>query len=407
MTDATPHYAELILLTGVVVAVAVLIQSALERSALPPLVGFLAFSLGLRLLSEHMTMPSEWPDILLFFSKIGLVTLLFRIGLESDLAALFRELGPAAKVGLVNVLGSLAVGFATCYWLLSLHLAASLAVGVAFAATSVGVSVSLWRDAGALRSPNGALLVDVAELDDMAAIFLMALLFSLLPVAELGQGAGSLITSICATTGMFLVQFMAFAAACFFFSKYLADPLTNFLTTHERTPHPVLIVSGLGMVIASLAGMLGFSLAIGAFLGGLAFSRESGSLDIQHGFVPLYELFSPFFFIGVGYELDPAVLFSAVGLGLLFFVMSVLAKVVTTGVPACLLRGPAAGLLIGVSVVPRAEITLVAAHKSAQISKHVTPDIYAALVFTSAATCLVAAMAVRSLLQRWPQQEAT
>ncbi|MFZ7110278.1 MAG: cation:proton antiporter [Desulfatiglandales bacterium] len=60
----------------------------------------------------------------------------------------------------------------------------SLIVTTALTATSVGISFSVWEDEGALQSSNGELLIDIAELDDISAVVLMALLFSILPLLQ-------------------------------------------------------------------------------------------------------------------------------------------------------------------------------------------------------------------------------
>lgn len=109
---------------------------------------------------------------------MGIVFLLFRVGLESELRKLVENLRDATLVWLADIAASGALGFVFAHHLLGLALVPSLFVAVAMTATSVGVSVAVWREEGALDSRRGQLLLDVAELDDVSDVVLMALLLA-------------------------------------------------------------------------------------------------------------------------------------------------------------------------------------------------------------------------------------
>ncbi len=84
----------------------------------------------------------------------------------------------------MNIVITDLAGFMVSFWLLWLAIIPSLFIAVAFTATSVGVSVGVWQEANAIKSVNGQLLVDVAEMDDISGIILMALLFSVAPLIK-------------------------------------------------------------------------------------------------------------------------------------------------------------------------------------------------------------------------------
>ena len=180
------------------------------------------------------------------------------------------------------------LGFAVSFWLLHLALIPSLFVAVALTATSVGVAVNVWQEAGKLHSSDGELLIDVAELDDISAVVLMALLITLAPLFHNGQ-TGNLLSISLGTTLFFLLKGVAFAGLCYFFAHYIEAPLTRFFERLERPPDPMLTVTGIGMMFAALAGFLGFSVAIGAFFAGLVFSRDPHALAMERSFETLYE----------------------------------------------------------------------------------------------------------------------
>lgn len=81
------------------------------------------------------------------------------------------------------------LGFLSAHYLLALPLAPALITATALTATSISVAVPVWEQAGRLGTDDGALTVDVAELDDVSGILAMALLFAVIPVLESGNGA--------------------------------------------------------------------------------------------------------------------------------------------------------------------------------------------------------------------------
>ena len=106
--------------------------------------------------------------------SFGIVFLLFRVGLESNVRKLLENLRGATVVWIADVTASGSLGFVVARYALGLELVPSLFVAVAMTVTSVGVAVAVWREEGALDTKRGQLLIDVAELDDISGIVLMA-----------------------------------------------------------------------------------------------------------------------------------------------------------------------------------------------------------------------------------------
>jgi Kef-type K+ transport system membrane component KefB len=393
------NYPLVILMVGSVVFLVMLIKSGLDRTSVPSLVGFLILGFFIRLADDYLgffTIGCE--EIFGFLAQIGLFTLLFRVGLESNLRGLLGQLRRASVIWIANVIITGLIGFATAFYMLNYHWVASLVIATAFTATSVGISVAVWEESGMLNTPRGELLVDVAEMDDISAVVLMAMLFAVLPSLKSGSPPDWL-PVISSVLGLFLIKLIGFGTLCFLFSRYAEKGLTHFFRDLESPPDPMLVVVAIGLMIAALAEMLGFSLAIGAFFAGLVFSRDPDSVKIESSFLPLYELLSPFFFIGIGLALDPAVMDTALGMGGILLVMAILGKLIANGVPVFLMGGIAGALLIGASMVPRAEIAMVIMHKGLSLGEWAIPShAYAAMVVVSAATCILSPPVVRSLL---------
>ncbi|MFP4421973.1 MAG: cation:proton antiporter [Desulfococcaceae bacterium] len=404
------NYPFLILLTGGLMVLTVLLRAALDRTPVPPLVGFLLIGLFLRWLDERTGLSHPGTEeVLGFLGKIGVILLLFKIGLESDLQGLMSQLRRASMVWCCNVLASGLLGFAAAFRLLNLAMIPSLVVATAMTATSVGISIAVWERAEAAQSENGEFLIDVAELDDISAVVLMALLFALLPQLreaglESGMMSGDLLATVGKTAGLFFLRIVAFGMLCYLFSRYVERHVTEWIQSVTTRPTLMILVISIGLIFAAAAGLLKFSLAIGAFFAGLVFSRDPRCVKEEAAILPLYEMFTPFFFIGIGLELEPAALGDALWLGGALTAVAIGTKLLANVVPVYFIRGFQGATLIGISMVPRAEITMIIMQKGAALGDWAAPpSVFAAMVLVCAVTCLAAPVAVQSLLRRWPQ----
>jgi Kef-type K+ transport system membrane component KefB len=394
----------LILIIGIVIVLALLIKAGLQRVGIPALVGYISLGILLHYCDQRFQLFSAGErEVLEFLADIGIISLLFRVGIESNLEDLIRQLRSASIVWFGDFFLSGLLGFTTAYYLLELDLISSFFIGTAMTATSVGVSASLWRDAQAIRSENGEMMLDIAEMDDISAVIAMALLFSIVPVLQTSPDA-PLLPILVKTAGIFCLKAMIFGTVCFVFSRYAEEPITRFFQRIEAPPDPTIMVSGIGVITASIAGLLGFSVAIGAFFAGLVFSRDPDALKIDASFDAFYETFVPFFFIGIGLSVDLSVILTALRLGLILLVVAVLGKIIGVGAPVFLMNGWPSAVLLGVSMVPRAEIAMIVMQRGLQMGEGIiSTHIFGSMVVVSMATTLVVPFILQSLLRRWPQ----
>jgi Kef-type K+ transport system membrane component KefB len=390
-----------IALIGAVMVLSIVLRRGLERFHLPAMAGFIVLGLALSAADRSFGFltPAMREDFDLL-SRLGLVVLLFKVGLESDLGLLLRQLRNAAIVWVPDVGVSTALAGGVMALVAGYDLLAALYAAVAFSATSIGVSTAVWEQAGRLRTSEASLLLDVAELDDVSAVVLMSLLFAVAPL--LGQSAdGGLWSQVAVTIGWQLALLVAFCLGCLGFSRYAEVRLTGWFKKLDESLGPVVFATGTALLIAAVADMLGFSLAIGALFAGLAFSRDPVEGEIDHAFSHIFALLSPFFFVGIGLAVDISVLGGAFGLGALLLLVAVLGKLLGAGVSAGLLTSHRAGLLIGFSMIPRAEIFLIVMLHGVTMQPQAVPQpLYAAAVFTSLATCILGPLAVQWLMRR-------
>lgn len=391
----------LVLLVGTTIIVSILIKAGLERIGVPPLVGYLLLGVTVGLINSqvYFLAPSV-KEVYAFLAELGIISLLFRVGLESNLSGLIRQLPRASFILLGNLACSGILGFLAASKLLNLELIPSLFISIALMATSVGISVNVWQEAKALNTDNGELLIDIAEMDDIAAIALMSLFFAMIPVLN-GDVEANILPVFVQTIVPFLLKVTIFATFCLILFRYLEKPMTRWFEKLEPAPDPMLMVAGTAFIIAALAGLMGFSVAVGAFFAGLAFCRDPDAVNFDASFATLYDFFVPFFFIYIGLQLEIKSFDTSLSLVLVLLTVAVLGKVIGTGLPAMLTTDRGSALLLSISMIPRAEIAMVIMERGRQLGDWaVPPQIFTSMIIVSAITCTVSPLFLRPLLQK-------
>ena len=392
----------IVLLIGVTIVLTILFKACLERVGIPALIGYLLLGFLMKVADVRGLLVSEAvQSVYGVLAELGIICLLFRVGLESNLAGLVRQLPRASVLLLGNLVFSSCLSFVAAYFFLQLPPIPSLFISTALTATSVGISVGVWQEAKALNSDNGELLLDLAEMDDLAAIALMSLLLSMLPVLN-GEVEVNFLPVLAQTIIPFVLKVILFGTFCLVFFRYLEQPMTRFFEKIEPDPDPMLTVAGIGFIIAALAGFLGFSVAVGAFFAGLVFCHDPDAVILDTSFSTLYELFVPFFFLNIGLQIDPQVLTSSFGLATVLLIVAVLGKIIGTGAPALLSVGWPSAALLSISMIPRAEIVMVIMQQGQQLGDWaVSSKVFAAMTMVSIATCILSPLLLRPLLRRY------
>jgi len=375
------------LLTGLLLLLSLLLRLTVPERFVPHFVLYLLIGIGLATLDREFAVFGPFVhDGLGFLAEIGIIILLFRVGMTSDIQGLREQLPRASWVWLGNVAISAVFGYVAARYLLGLDWLTSTVIAVALVATSVGVTVSIWEHEGLLKTRQGETLLDVAELDDLTSIILLTLLFALLPNIR-GEG-GFTLTALGAETAWILLKLALFVGALFVFSLKLEPRITRFLRARESPQELTVFVAATGIIIAGIAEMLGLSAAIGAFFAGLAVGRDAELVRRAVALPTLLNFFTPFFFIGVGLQMTAswADIFTVTTLVLL--VAAILGKFIGAALPAYFTFGAMGAVCLGVSMIPRAEIALVVMQKALQ-QGIVSDAIFSSLVIVAAITTLM------------------
>ena len=129
---------------------------------------------------------------------------------------------------------------------------------------------------------------------------------------------------------------------------------------------------------------------------GLAFSRDPEAVHTGARFAYFYEFFTPFFFVQIGMQLNPSAIFGAIDMGILFFLVAALGKFIGVAGVAIMLMKKSDAMLLGVSMIPRAEIALVVMYQASAIDQSIGSDeVFAAMVIVSLATCILSPIFLR------------
>ena len=352
-----------LLLTLAIILVGAKLAGVLaEKVGQPAVLGELlaGILLGSSVLGWLPPLGTDGYVILHFLAEIGVVLLLFEIGLETDLKAMFR-VGPAAlAVAAVGV--ALPFFFGFLFWAYGPHdqvpstvpvVVAAIFVGATLTATSVGITARVLSDLGQIASIEARIIIGAAVIDDVLGLVILSVVSAL-------AGGGVMTTGGMAKVFIVAVGFLVLAV---FIGSRVAPRLFDLI---ERIKgREILVVFGIAFcfLLAGAADQIGSALIIGAFAAGIILSDTAQYGVIEERVKPVVSLFTPIFFVVVGSSvdlrlLDPSrpgaggVLWAAFGLT----VLAVLGKIAAGwAAPWAKFRR----VVVGVGMIPRGEVGLI------------------------------------------------
>jgi len=330
--------------------------------------------------------PSE---VLEVFAELGVVFLLFWVGLETRLSEL-REVGrTAVLVGLLGVAlpltGGLGLGLAT-----GEDGATSLFLAAALVATSVGITSAVLIELGVLGTRASRTILGAAIVDDILAMILLAVAVGI--AAEGGVDAVGILVVVALALGF--VGFFALGGAKLMSSR------PQILHAPRFSESPLLPAVIICLGLAALSAQIGLAAIIGAFLAGMMVAETKEQHPIEDEVAPLYAFFPPFFFVFIGLEVDLGALADPDALALLAAVtaMAVVTKFVGAWLGAREL-GSRDALVVGVGMVPRGEVGIIVAGIG-RTTGVINDELFAVIVGMSILTTLAVPPIMRRLVAR-------
>ena len=249
-------------------------------------------------------------------AELGVLLLLFSLGLEFDLRKLRRVGGVAFLAAILEILLMIWLGYSVGR-LLGWGEMDSLFLGALLSISSTTIIVQVLMETGHLREQFAQIILGILIVEDIMAIIILVVLSSL-------ATAGT-ITFV--DVGWALLQVCAFMAAALAVGYLLIPRLIAFVAGFKRGEMLTVTVLGLAFGLAVLGGYFGFSIALGAFLMGAIVAEAEEAHQIVERIEPIREMFSAVFFVATGMLLDPKVLVDLWGGVLLITLITVLGKI--------------------------------------------------------------------------------
>ena len=309
-------------------------------------------------------------EVLHALAELGVLILLFEVGLESDLGELLRAGVQAALVALVGVAVPFAVGFGVMQALGHPPLLAVF-VGATLTATSVGVTARVLTDLGRLQDAAAKVVLGAAVVDDILGLLILAVVTGIAATGSVSATSVALLS----------VKAVLFLVAAILLGIRLAPPVVRWIGQMRGRGSLIVYPVVFAVALAAVADMMGLATIIGAFAAGLVLATSERREHIKERVKPIADLLVPIFFVTVGMKVNPGLLNpfapnAQFGIAILLAVVAIISKLVA-GL-AVYQRG-VRRWPVGVGMVPRGEVGLIFAGAGLAAGV-VAQDLYSALV---------------------------
>lgn len=322
-------------------------------------------------------------------ANIGLLTLLFVTGLESDLPELIKVGTQAATVAVTGVLLPLAIGAIALITLFDIPTLPALFAGAALTATSIGITAKVLQDLGRLQSQEGQIILGAAILDDILGIVVLAIALSLV---ETGSIEVSTIVSL-------LISSTALIVVAVLLNRYLCPLLTPIIEKLQN-PAGLMLVAVIFLNLMSFTAIgIGLEALLGAFAAGLVLGGMSIKNRLMELFEPFIYIYTTIFFVTIGASVDLTVLNPLVPenrqgliIAACLIAIAIFGKIVAGFVTFT--DKPINRLAIGVGMIPRGEVGLVFAGLGAATGV-LTESLDAAVIVMVIVTTIIAPLLLK------------
>jgi Kef-type K+ transport system membrane component KefB len=376
----------------IMLAAAKVMAELFERLRQPAVAGEIVAGILIGPSLINLAAPTEITSIL---AEIGVIFLLFNVGLETKPAAIFKVGKSAALVAVLGVVLPFIAG-----WLLMRAWGGtsveSLFVGTALVATSVGITARVLSAMKLLDAPTARIILGAAVIDDILGLLVLAV------VSSMAAGTVNYVEIL--TTAALAIGFTVFVAV-------VAAPVVT-----RVAPRADRLRSGHGMFIVGLVLCLGLSVAaafigvaaiIGSFLAGMAMAEASEDHPNMHRQINgVTEFLVPFFLVNIGMQLRLDVFRSpsVIMLCVLVTLVAVATKLFGCGLGAINL-GIKRAAQVGMGMVPRGEVGIIVAQIGLSLAV-IGPELYGVVLFMAVATTLIAPPFLKILYRSEPAAQA-
>ncbi len=262
-----------------------------------------------------------------FWAQIGIVVLLFSLGLEFSFKKLLNSGGSAIVTALIIITGMMCVGFAMGH-VLHFNNINSLFLGGMLSMSSTTIIIKAFTDMGLRQQKFASIVLAVLIVEDLFAVLMMVLLSSI-----------ALNNTVEGSELLFSVgKLVFFLVIWFLVGVYMLPSMLNGIRRFLNSETLLVVSMGLCLGMAVFSVYCGFSLALGAFVMGSILAGTSYAERIEHVVTPVKDLFGSVFFISVGMMVQPAILVQYWG-PILLLSLVVITGMITFGTAGMLITG--------------------------------------------------------------------
>ena len=387
---ANGHFTALLLALAITILVTKLLGDLAQRISQPAVLGELLA--GVLLGQSALGVLDPTNETIAALGELGVLILLFEIGLHTDIRSLIRVGRSAITVGMVGVILPFGLGYVVAHWL-GLATLPAIVCGAALTATSIGISARVLSDLHRLHTKEGQVVLGAAVLDDIVGLIILTV------VTKMTTGAAVTALGISRTAAIAI----GFVVAALLLGRWLAPPLFKIVERLRGTGALGLVALAFAFLLAWLADFSGSALIIGAFAAGLVLHDTPQRREIEQATTTIGFFFVPIFFASVGAAVDLRTLadVNALAIGGALIVVAVIGKF-AAGYAPWWFRGSKA--LIGVAMIPRGEVGLIFAQMGLSRGALDT-QLFSALTLMVMVTTFMAPPLLSRMARRVPEEE--
>ena len=346
---------ELALLTSL--AVFTLLAAAcsiiFNKIRLPPLIGYIVAGI---IIANVWTITNDSEQIVSILSDIGLVMLMFCIGLEINLRKI-RKQGLFAMGVVIIQLPLMMLGGIVAGMLLGYDMVQCICLGAIISGSSTAVVMAVLKSQKELDADHKESLVLVLIMEDIGQVIILSMITPIMASNDPSVDVNSLIVMI--------VSIIVFMVASIVVGLKLIPRAINWVSDNVSDEILTVFSVGLAFGMALLSIYIGLSMAIGAFLMGMMIAGSRKSKEINHKIEPMRDLFMAIFFISIGMEITVSSLIDNIGtiivLYLIFLILIVVAVFIAYWVENETCRN---GFLSAVSLATMGEFAFIIASEA-------------------------------------------
>lgn len=316
------------------------------RLKMPAIIGELAA--GVLLGNYVLGIINTSNHVLMSFAEIGVIFLMFYVGLEIRVKDLFAVGRTAILVGILGAIFPLLMGIGSMLFL-GHEIIESLFVATAILATSVGISAKVLKDLGLIKHKVAYIVLGAAVLDDIFALIILAL------VKGLARGKFQAAEFV-----LLIMESLVFIGFLTLWGPKLARRTRKWIERINIPEGPFVLSVILCLGLAELADIIGLAAIIGAFMAGVVIDELAGVYDLENKVKYVNEFLLPFFFVMMGAHLNPRAFLEPdlLFLVLLISVVAAVSKMIGSAL-ACWNENWRTRIQTGVCMIPRGEVGII------------------------------------------------